>query len=461
MSYLLDLVKSLDEKELKKFRELAVTGKEETVRNEYVLFAADKESEESLLHIKLKLSKSHFDKINSVLLDKALLHIAGCEREDQFEFLLGKQLEDLILHELRLNERRLKRQKDKSALKEFYYDAFRLTTRFNYNNFPEKEMGYYCRSYLSLLNKKDETEKYWILAKQQELLVRAFAARKEGVAIKEKALKKFLQWQIEISNKDLLYAEVAIYLGLSAVYEDWLPEKGFCYLQQADLIARKIPDKIPERDKMFLIAIMAMQLVGFSRYEEGIAKYEELFLKFPNLAGSRLYHPYQYAFTLMIVNKLEAAKAVIEKYIAPFLRNENARNFRFDILRLYAIYYLLNHETEEAGNCLQQILQYGKEDFTPLGDVLFRLVHNVYCMQTGDYVLADNVFKKNLRFINSKLNIDGMDAYKNLFLTLGKIIRYKSKVNVSKKTFPIHEIDRGVGRARLYIQLITLPLQQA
>ena len=461
MSYLLDLVKSFDENELKKFSALDVIGKEETVRNQYAEYAGAKEPDESLLHLKLKLTKSHFDKITSVLLNKTLLHIAGQKLQDRLEFLSGKQLEDLILHELKLNEKKLKKQKDKSALKEFYYEAFRVTLRFNYNNFPEKEMDYYCSCYLMLLEQKEEAEKYWILAKQQEMLIRAFAARKEGAVQREDSLKKLLQWQLEIKNKKLPYASVAINLGFSAAYEDYEPEKGFYYLEQADLTARKIYDQILDRDKMFLIAMMAMQLVGFGRYEEGIAKYVELFSKFPHLAAARLYHPYQYAFALLIVKKLDAAKAVMEKYIEPFLRNENARNFRFDILRLYAIYHLLKHENERAGDCLQQILQFGKEEFTPLGDVLFRLVHNVYCVQTGDYVLAGDVFKKNMKYIDSKLNIDGMDAYKKMFLDLGKVIRFKSKSNSSQKPFPVHEIKMGVGRGRLFMELVTLPLQKA
>ncbi len=106
MSYLLYFVKSFDENELKKFRQLDLIRKEESVRNEYANHAHDKGINESLLHTKLRLTKSHFDKINSMLLDKALTYFAGNELKEKLEFLTGKQLTDLVLHELKLTEKK-------------------------------------------------------------------------------------------------------------------------------------------------------------------------------------------------------------------------------------------------------------------------------------------------------------------------------------------------------------------
>jgi len=91
---------------------------------------------------------------------------------------------------------------------------------------------------------------------------------------------------------------------------------------------------------------------------------------------------------------------------------------------------------------------------------LFRFVHNVYCIQTGDYILAESVLKKNIKFMDSKLHIEGMIPYKKMFLDLGKVIRFKSKKQLTKAIFPINEIELGVGLARLYQDLIRLPLQE-
>src|SRR5688572_25719157 len=98
MSYLLDLIKSFDDDELNRFRALEVVGKEQLVRDAYAAQAQQKDSNEAALQRKLEITKSHFDKITSVLLDKSLTHLAGPDRKAKLEFLAAKQLYDLVLH---------------------------------------------------------------------------------------------------------------------------------------------------------------------------------------------------------------------------------------------------------------------------------------------------------------------------------------------------------------------------
>ncbi len=345
-------------------------------------------------------------------------------------------------------------------LKEFYATAFRACTLFNYNKFPVREIDYYCQCYVQLLSKSEPGERHRIEAKQEEVLMRYYYPRKDGAAKRAVSLKKLLKWQAEIKTQKLFEAEAGINLGISSYYETFDPEKGLYYLQLSDTAARKVYDKINERDKAFLLAMMASHLIDLNRYKESVLKYQELFSAFSHLAGVRIFHPFSCAFVLLIEKDFKATATVMEKYLLPFLKNENARNYHFDILRMYAIFHLLNRETEKAGTYLLQLLQFDKEEFTPLGDVLFRLVHNVYCVQTGDYALAADVLKKNVKYMDSKLSIQGMDAYKKMFLDLGKVIRFKSRNGLGRQSSSVDKIDVGEGRARLYQDLIKLPLQQ-
>ena len=345
-------------------------------------------------------------------------------------------------------------------LKEFYATAFRACTLFNYNKFPVREIDYYCQCYVQLLSKSEPGERHRIEAKQEEVLMRYYYPRKDGTNKRAASLKKLLKWQAEIKAQRFFEAEAGINLGISSYYETFDPGKGLYYLQLSDAAARKVYDKINERDKAFLLAMMASHLIDLNRYKESVLKYQELFSAFSHLAGVRIFHPFSCAFVLLIEKDFKATATVMEKYLLPFLKNENARNYHFDILRMYAIFHLLNRETEKAGTYLLQLLQFDKEEFTPLGDVLFRLVHNVYCVQTGDYALAADVLKKNVKYMDSKLSIQGMDAYKKMFLDLGKVIRFKSRNGLGRQSSSVDKIDVGEGRARLYQDLIKLPLQQ-
>lgn len=460
MSYLLDFIKSLNEAELKEFRQLDLIGKEDLVRNEYANYFNEKTFDESDLHGKIGLSKSHFDKVNSLLLDKALVYFAGSELSNKLQFLFSKQLVEFILHKLKLLEKQFKKQNDKEVLKYFYKQAFLCTIRFNFNCFPVKEIEYYCVCYIRLLSNKEAAEKYKSLAKQQDVLIHYYSSRKNGAEKVKKSFEKLLQWEIEIKDKKFFEAESGIYLGLSAYYENIDNQKCLYYLQQSDAAAQKVYNKLTEKEKIILLSMMGQQFLILNQFEEGIAKYEEVYTKFPHIIGTSLYHPYQFVFALLIIKNFKKAAEVMKAHMEPFLKNENARNFHFDILRLYAIYHLLNHENEKAGKCLQQLQQFGKEDFTTLGDVLFRLVHNVYCIQTGDYTLAADVFKRNIKYLDSKIEIAGFSDYKEIFLDLGKVLRFKSKNNIQQHSSLIENLAMGDGRGRLYAELIKLPLQK-
>ena len=107
MSYLLDFVRSFSPGELTQFRYLDVIGKEEMVRDIYASDAKDPKFDEAVLPKKLQLSQSHFDKINSILLDKSIAALFGTDDSNTLSTILNKGLSALMLHELKILGRNL------------------------------------------------------------------------------------------------------------------------------------------------------------------------------------------------------------------------------------------------------------------------------------------------------------------------------------------------------------------
>lgn len=460
MSYLLDLVQSFDAEEMKAFRRMNLIGKEEMIRDEYAKEGQKEGFNESLIGEKYQLTKTHFDKITSTLTGKTLAHFAGEKQGNQFEFLAGKQLYDMLLHQLKITEKKLKQKKDKGALTQFYKDACRVTILFMFNSYPEKEIVYYTDCYVRILGKTDLEEQYKVRAKQEEMIIRYHYHRKDGKRRIREGFKTLKQLEKEVQGKKFYQAEMSIHVGLSAYYDTLDTKKSMEYLLKADEAARHVYHRISERDKAFLLAMVANMMIDLGMYKEGIAKYEESFDKFGHLFRGRIFHPYNYVFGLLIEKDLDKASAVMRDYIDPILKNANARNSRFDILRLHAICHLLRHETEQAGEKLREIMQMSKEDFTPLGDVLFRFVHNVYCVQTGDYTLASSVLKKNLKFMQSKIDITGFEVYKKMFEALGKVIKIKAGNKPVPKPFIASGLWPGKGKSRVYQHLLELPFER-
>src|SRR4051812_44946483 len=112
MSYLLDFLRSFNQNELTAFKKLDLVGKEELVRDEYIRQLENKKLDEAKLPAKLQLSPSHFDKINSVLLDKIIFQMFGDDYRKILGDILARGLSGLMLHELRIIQRRILKEKN-------------------------------------------------------------------------------------------------------------------------------------------------------------------------------------------------------------------------------------------------------------------------------------------------------------------------------------------------------------
>lgn len=449
----MDLVKSLNGDELKRFAHIELSGKEAAVRNAYAAAFKTVNFNEGHIPEKLGLSQSHFDKITSVLLDKTLELFATEQLEKKLDFCLDKQLTPLTLHELKLAEKRIKKNNTKKELLEFYRIASETLSRLNYNEFKEEELRKYSLSYVELLGAVCE-EKYSMLAKTEEVITRYHSLRQSSETNRKAALKKLDKWLNDVKGKKWHMAEMHIYIAYSACHENTDAEKSLSYLLKAEEAAHKIYNRLENRRKAFILLMKALLLIDLNRYDEAIATYEETLLHFPGWILSRMYHTYNYCYALMLAGRYTKSQEVMNKYLRPFLENENARNFHFDILRLYLILALLTNDLKDANHYVQKVMQMPKEDFTPFGDGVFRYVHNIYIAQSGEYEMAANLVKKNLKFMKGKMEISGFDYLCRLLTELNSVLRVKRGLLIGKTVTPAVVLESMDGKTFLYARLL-------
>ncbi len=454
MGYLLDLVKSLNNDELKRFIAIELSGKEAAVRDAYAATAGLADFNEALLPVKLSLSQSHFDKITSVLLDKTLNLFAPGGLENKTDFCIEKHLTPLLVHELKLAEKRIKKKGEKQQLLDFYRIAFLSYSRFSYNVFDEKKLRYYAYAYTGLLSKKEGEEKYSLLAKMEEGITRYHSLRQSHEANKKAALKQLGKWLNEVKGKNWHRAEMHLYTAFSSCHEGDDAATSLGYLLKAEEAAKKNYDTIDDRQKAFLLLMKALLLIDLNRFEEAIANYEKALQEFYEVVQGRMFHTYNYCYALMLAGHYGKASAAIDKYLNSFLSNENARNFHFDILRLYLMLALLTNDLKDAAHYVQRVMQMPKEDFTPFGDGVFRYVHNIYIAQTGDYEMAASLVKKNLKFMKAKLEISGFDNLVRLLTELNSVLRVKRNILLEKNTPASVELQSMDGKTFLYARLL-------
>lgn len=453
MSYLLDFAKTLTEEERIAFAQIPLPPKESAIRLPYLNPQQLTKQKEQKLPVQLGVSKSFFDKTTSLLLDKTLAHFAATDFWAKMKWLHHKQLFHLLLHELKLEEKRLQKTTSKKELKLFYLHAFNIVRLFNFNDFPEDKLNYYCNHYIKLLNNEEE-EKLVVQSVLQNVLIHYHNHRSSGSAFRKKSaalLHRFLK--VAIANNFVL-AQVHIHIAFSAISELLQADEAITHLQEAQRLALLIPEKVERRTQIYLLVMLADLLAERNDFNTSISYYKQAFDSFPEILKLKMYHPYNYCFVLLCAGKTKEAEKNLKQFIAPFLENNLASNNHFDILRLYAIFYLLHNETAKAGKFLQQLLQFPKDDFTPLGDLLLRFVHNVYCLQVNDFALAQSMLKKNMKFIDSKPDLIDFATYRKFFLALGKAIRFKaSKKQLSSNFFEEYDIDYS-GKKRVYLNLV-------
>lgn len=453
MSFLTDLLKALNDEELKQLHRVVVTLKEGEVLKLSIKHSRAEKSDKELQQ-SLNLSKNYFDKINSTLLSKALEYLAGNNLAERLHYLLNKQLFSLVMHELKLEEKRVNKLNNKQAFKAFYLMAFNALIRFNFNDFPYELMEYYGKAYIDNTGEEDMENKYRVIAKTNEQLIRYFRFRQNNKHRIQEAFEVLTKIEKEIAGKGLYLAEANLYVALSAYYE--MNDSGITleYMTKAEDIANTVGDKLDERQAAFISVMKAGLLMDVNRFSEAIAGYRCAIDKYPLLVGSRIYHTYNYTYCLLIEGLHSEAFKAMEKYLSPFLQNENAKNFHFDVYRMYVIYYLLNNNIEAAKEYVQRLQQFGKEEFTPYGDGIWRFVHNVYIAQTGDYILAADLVKKNLKFIYSKPEIHSFDILKEMFLILGTMLRIKQGQSSVKSGNIDKQMEMLYDKSRMHYRLL-------
>jgi tetratricopeptide (TPR) repeat protein len=454
MSLLTDLLKSLTPGELTSLDVLDIQAREKEVLQKTVHSINKKGATDLQLQQGLKLSKSHFDKINSKLLDKVIIKLAGTGLSEKFYYLLSKQMFDLILHQVKLAEKRIKKDGNKDELKDFYLLCFQVIIRFNYNNFPTKALEQYANAHIQLLTPAEDEMKYKLLAVMYEQIIRYNKYRQKSDKVQQVTFNKLLQIEKVLSGKKWHSAEMRLHCAFAAYHEMVDAAKSLEQINKAERAANEIYNQLEDKEKAFIILMKASLLMDNGKFDESVKYYERAQLELPKIFNITLYHTYNFSFALLINGDYEKAYCAMNLYFTPFLENEHAKNYHFDILRLYVIYALLVNDLNFAEKYVQQLQQFSKNDFTLFGDGIWRFVHTVYIAQTGDYLLATEMVRKNLKFAYEKIEIVGFTILRDLLLALGNLIRLKQNLSSNKNAVTIHQLGYISGKTTLYLRLL-------
>lgn len=427
MSLLSDFLRTLKEEEIASLKKISFTDREHDALLKTVLFVAQKTFADAALQQELKMSKAHFDKMNSVLLDKVYSHHTGNDDSKVLYMLWGKGLYDHLFHEARMRERRYLKAADKKKLSALFRLVFGIALRLP---ITEKKIQYadtYADKYLKTIPRATEEEKFEIgIMKFWNTIFyqSAHGNMKEYDTVIVSTLNK---WKKKLSGKKYNACWFFYWLSWSSYYEYYTHN----FSAWADALRNALREfdaskkDLGENYRIYVLTKLASAYCQGNFFAESLQMYREAFKKYESQLLRNLYHPLMFSIIAIINHELDEAEKMLEQHLIPRLYKFPEESLNFDIERNCAILYMQKNDFEKAASFLQRGQRWDKSQFSLLGDILQRLVHNIYFLLVNDLETASALLRKNKKFMHAK-NKDAMVLeYSTIFILIGEIVRYK------------------------------------
>ncbi|MFN8322747.1 MAG: hypothetical protein U0T74_08830 [Chitinophagales bacterium] len=431
MSYLLDFVKSFDDNELKQFRLLDLAGKEELIRDEYANHAGKKNFHENNLVAKYQLTQSHFDKINSIILDKTIAQFYGTDYLLCLRSLLRKGLSQLMLHELKIMERRLIKTVATCEKSKFYLAAFESLQGMFHPNYNSKLTAAYGKKYLQSLGKNTTLadEAYVGLRLHQADMLSQSVAGKEN-EYRPFALDVLKSWYKKLSGTRFSEAWFHYYF----TYSNYVKYYGTEVKEFTDALMKCVellPDLSTEFRKSYEFRIYCE--LGFGCIEGGdffqAEEYYSRAFNLPNAANQiRPYQSGSYLNVCLINKTYSQGILIFENYLRKYLVPGTNRSLQFDILVNAFCLQLHIANYDEAFEFLQSLKLFKKNEVSRQADMIVRVCETMHFYCLKDYTVAKVIANKNLRFLNRAENRnEQFEYYRQLVYCIFQLSTHKQK----------------------------------
>lgn len=277
MSYLADLIKTLNEEELRQFRLLDVISKQELVRDAYSKFVREKHFDENTLPEKLGISELHLRKINSVLLDKTIDKLWGDDYRKVFAEITNKGLVPLVLHLIKKNETRFRKTNSNEQITVYYKQVFDILSGLHYPHNKPELRNEYAQKYLASLGSKKRLEDEAQVA--MEMLFADIGNQffnLNNSDFKPKVVSTLAEWK----KKSEKNSSASFYVARVALeYQKYFGDDAKFYLEAAEQALQAFYNAKGMVEDRYEAPLRADEALGYlitDNYNEALARYGKL-----------------------------------------------------------------------------------------------------------------------------------------------------------------------------------------
>lgn len=403
MSYLLDLVKSLNQEELNQFRLLDVIGREEDVRDAYAKFAGTESFNETELPAKLQLSKTHFDKITSTLLAKIIYKLWGNDYKQVLDSLQNKGLMALLTHYLKVQEKKVMKAGDRAQAIVFYKQIFDVLRSMFHPQYDSKRTHEFRRRYLTVLGSQKRFED------EVEVTMMAFygditEARAKGTEKQElpKIGRGINRWRKKVLEAKNPVAECFYWLAYATLVKYDENPNQFISAVEAGLKAfTATKGKLDKKWKGLLLAESAFGVLSINKYKKALAQYDKLMEEFPDTYRQHIYHQFIWFNCAVLCKQFEKAHQIFAECFEPRIRPDTIPIILFESYALGLLLAIHERDKTAATAWYKKLISVPSNGINPASKLILRLYETLYFYFTGDEETALRFSAKHLKYFKS------------------------------------------------------------
>jgi hypothetical protein len=425
MSQLQLFLSAIDTASIRQLEDLNLRGKEKEILDYTLRFLHKDFPDSDAAAEKLKVSKTHLYKLNSVILNKCYTLFFRNDIFALLEFLKQNGLLVLMRSEAKTAELVFLKKASAAEKEQFYLRLFHLFIDIPYKFFDKKTVRLYGEKYLQHKAGKNTSDELYV---EHHIL---FADCNRCAALKNPA-KAF-----GVSGQELLRKEKQLesgkhYLALYYLYRTLIsyytwyqknPEHIKPYLKKCIALKEHIRGFFPADIGQFLNLLYADRLFAEQNIDEAWALFRSEFEKGvqPNMYGYH-YHCEQYSLLCILKGETEKAKQLLEKVFTPLIE------LKADILATrgclsFAKLYLVQNDFKQAMHYIQTGMAINeKTTYLPF-ELQLRLLETICVCRKKDYSFGERLASRNLKFVLAQNDRSMLGDYIELFRIIGQFCK--------------------------------------
>jgi hypothetical protein len=317
MSWLHQIISTLDTVELNRVRQMKLRGKEKAMLDLMLRYRELMPPDVDQVCGKILVAKSHFYKINSVLIDKVVDAIEGVSPLSRIRLFNRKFLFNLLKSEiLQVVKRKDLFDFSEKEQAEFWLECFRILIDLPYKYYDDGLVNQVVKCYLGVEKEKPEESQNYIAMHRLFCDCNRYAASRNPEKLFQYNKTDLLSMEEDLLPKNhplSLYYLYRTFVSYFTYYKKDV-RMQLVYIQKAIALKDKIKASFFIDLDMFLSLLLADILFSNRRISEAFEQYRVQFnTGIPKEMYGYFYHCEQYALICMLEQKLDMAQLVLDR----------------------------------------------------------------------------------------------------------------------------------------------------